>query len=37
MLNLSNRTADAVRALKRSPMGMATAVPRICDQKYISP
>jgi len=30
MLNLSNRTASAVRALQRA---MATAVPRIGDQK----
>ena len=33
MLNLSNRTANAVRALHRAAKGMATAVPRIGDQK----
>jgi len=33
MLNLSNRTASAVRALQRAAKGMATAVPRIGDQK----
>jgi len=33
MLNLSNRTANAVRALQRAAKGMATAAPRIGDQK----
>jgi len=33
MLNLSNRTANAVRALQRLAAGMATAAPRIGDTK----
>ena len=33
---LSNRTANAVRALHRAAKGMATAVPRIGDQKPTS-
>jgi hypothetical protein len=33
MLNLSNRTAGAVRALQRMAAGMATAAPRIGDTK----
>ena len=32
MLNLSNRTVNAVRTLDRVANGMATAVPRISDQ-----
>ncbi|KAJ7773506.1 aconitate hydratase [Mycena olivaceomarginata] len=33
MLNISNRTAGAVRALQRMAAGMATAAPRIGDTK----
>jgi aconitate hydratase len=33
MLNLSSRTANALRALQRMAAGMATAVPRIGDTK----
>jgi hypothetical protein len=33
MLNLSSRTANAVRALQRLAAGMATAAPRIGDTK----
>ena len=33
MLNLSNRTANAVCALQRLAAGMATAAPRIGDTK----
>jgi aconitate hydratase len=33
MLNLSNRTAGAMRALQRMAAGMATAAPRIGDTK----
>src|SRR5215208_3440331 len=33
MLNLSNRTAHAMRAFQRLAAGMATAVPRIGDTK----
>ena len=33
MLNLSNRTANAVRSLQRLAAGMATVAPRIGDTK----
>ena len=33
MFNLANRTASAVKEVKRLARGLATAVPRIGDQK----
>lgn len=33
MLNISNRSANAMRALQRLAAGMATAAPRIGDTK----
>lgn len=33
MLNLSNRTANAVRSIQRLAAGMATVAPRIGDTK----